>query len=270
MPTPAAHSTPSISADVEPIVEAKGGIVLPYKNHFLEIEHLFELLRSEQEMMEGIPEGTKENAFYIINNAANLLRRKYYKFSQFIDDCGSWASGPTNLTLFVFDDGILTRVTMKDSLYGTTCTKRVTGGRHVVFTALSRQPLPHEVIHLHKAYAKHKHDESYRRRISWTDDKPVAVVEYLGTFPRFGPHGGDLGQRSRRTNPVTDHSETSEEMQNTAGIEVRGLQSIQREARYDSAQHCSIEGRFAVHAIMFPDNSIQKANDKRLLITTHV
>ena len=218
------------------MVKARGGFVMPLKDSFLERLHLIELLTTEQQMTEGIPEGTKENEFYIINNAANLLRRKYNKFSLFVDDCGAWAGGPTNLTLFVWDDGILTRVTMKDSLYGTTCAKRVKGGRHVVFTALSRQPLPHEVIHLHKAYAKHKRDESYRRRISWTDDKPVAVVEYLGKFPRFGPHGGDLSQRWRQTNPVTDHNETSEEMQNTAGIEVRGLQSIQREARYGNAQ----------------------------------
>ena len=216
--TPAASPSPSdnasdVSADSEQLVKAKGGFALPIKDRFLERMHLFELLRLERETTEGIPEGVKENEFYLVNNAANLERRKNNKYSLFADDCGAWKGGPTNLALFVYDDdGILIQVTMKDSLYGTRCAKRVPGGRQMVFTPLSRQPLPHEVIRLHRAYAKHSLNKDYQRRITWMDDNTTAIVEYVGTFPRLGPHGGDLSQRWRQTNPVTDHNETSEEV----------------------------------------------------------
>ena len=207
MPTPAAHSTPSISADVEPIAKAKGGFVLPSKDHFLERAYLFELLRRERQTMEGIPEGTKENEFYIINNATNMHRRKNNLCCLYADDCGAWTRGATNLVLFICDDDKMIEVITKNSLYGIPFEMRVKGGRHSrkrVFTPLSKQPLPHEIIHLHRAYAKHKHDESYRRRISWMDDKPVAVVEYLGTFPRFGPleRSQQPKKRSRRKKRV--------------------------------------------------------------------
>ena len=90
-------------------------------------------------------------------------------------------------------------VRIKDALYGTICHKRENGRRRRIFTPLNEQPMPSEVISLHRAYIKNKWSPEYKRRVSsWTDDRPTAVVEYIGTFPGFSPHGNDLKTRPRK------------------------------------------------------------------------
>ena len=73
------------------------------------------------------------------------------------------------------------------------------GTRRRIFTPLNEPPMPSEVISLHRAYVKNKRNPEYKRRVSsWTDDRPTAVVECLGTFPRFAPHGNDRKTRPRK------------------------------------------------------------------------
>ena len=192
---PPSHNTSDIYIDTEEVVKAEGGYDLPHKGCFLETSHIFELLKTEQQTTEKIPDGTKENQFYLINNVANLQRRKNKQKSRFWDDCGAWKWGPTTDRMFICDDNTRTEVTRKDSLYGITHVKQEKGKRQTIFTPLTKQPLPHEVIHLHRAYVKHSLNKEYRRRISWTDDKTTAVVEYSGTF---APHGGTNCERPRK------------------------------------------------------------------------
>ena len=82
----------------------EGGYDLPNKDEFLNRAHLLKLLRIEQEITEGIPEGKKENEYFLINNTANLLRRNNNQNSQFWDDCGPWKGGPSNVNLFICSD----------------------------------------------------------------------------------------------------------------------------------------------------------------------
>ena len=236
--TSPSHNSSDISIDIEDVVKAEGGYDLPHKGYFLETSHVFELLRTEKQTTEEIPEGTKENQFYLINNVANLQRLKNKQKSRFWDDCGAWTCGPTTNRMFICDDNTRTEVTRKDSLYGITHKKQEKGKRQAIFTPLTKQPLPDEVIHLHRAYAKHSLNKEYRRRISWRDDKTIAVAEYLGTFPGFAPHGGNRSERPRkyiRTKPlILDHVKhealtqtPSEVMQKRVEMdaEVGGLQS---------------------------------------------
>ena len=207
--TSPSHNSSDISIDIEDVVKAEGGYDLPHKGYFLETSHVFELLRTEKQTTEEIPEGTKENQFYLINNVANLQRRKNKQKSRFWDDCGAWTCGPTTNRMFICDDNTRTEVTRTDSVYGITHKKQEKGKRQAIFTPLTKQPLPDEVIHLHRAYVKHSLNKEYRRRISWRDDKTIAVAEYMGTFPGFAPHGGNRSERPRkyiRTKPlILDH-----------------------------------------------------------------
>ena len=74
-------------------------------------------------------------------------------------------------------------VRIKDALNGTICHKRENGRRRRIFTPLNEQQMPSEVISLHRAYVKNKRNPEYKRRVSWSDDRTTAVVEYIGTFP---------------------------------------------------------------------------------------
>ena len=48
----------------------------------------------------------------------------------------------------------MTEMTIKETLYGTICHKREMGRSRRIFTPLNEQPVPSEVISLHRAYVK--------------------------------------------------------------------------------------------------------------------
>ena len=83
--------------------------------------------------------------------------------------------------------------------------KKVSGKR--VYVPLDPQPT--NVLALTRYYTTLVRDPSYRRRISWLGDErnPVAVVEYIGSYPAMSlPHGNakkHLDDEYRRTHPVT-------------------------------------------------------------------
>ena len=177
-------------------IEAEGGYDMPDKGCFLDRQHLFKTLRSHPDMIRQIPDGHKNNKYFIIDNTENLERRMHKKRSRWWDDCGAWVSGPSNVDLFLGDT--MTEVQLKDSQYCTVRGKRTAGARQKTFTALDPQPDPSDIITLHRAYSKHSRNPDYRRRISWTDDRAAAIAEYVGTFPGSAPHGNAKNGRPRR------------------------------------------------------------------------
>ena len=59
-------------------------------DEFLTSEKVIELLKSECEGLPKIPNGSKDNVFFIIHNSENLNRRCQGRRSAFDDDCGVW------------------------------------------------------------------------------------------------------------------------------------------------------------------------------------
>ena len=40
-----------------------------------------------------IPQGVKENVYFVINDTENSIRRQNKKYSEYPDDCGAWQKG---------------------------------------------------------------------------------------------------------------------------------------------------------------------------------
>ena len=60
---------------------------------FLEIHEILHILRENEPPLKYIPEGTKENVYFVTNNEQNAeTRAKQYR-SNFRDGCGIWDSG---------------------------------------------------------------------------------------------------------------------------------------------------------------------------------
>ena len=180
-----------ISINVDEIIYATGGDDL--KGRFMERDETITILRTHTTATPHIPTGVKENKFYVFDNSVNVQRRQGNLKNQFWDDCGAWASGASNISLVMLDQGnTLIEVFRKDNQYGTMSGKRVNGKRERHFTALSVQPDDSKIIVLHRTYAKHTQDANYQRRLSWIENNSNAIAEYIGIFPGRAPHGSSV------------------------------------------------------------------------------
>ena len=61
-----------------------------FPGHFLDVESLCELLKNETFTVSTIPEGLKENTYFVLNNNKNVAKRNREKKTNFEDDC--WVS----------------------------------------------------------------------------------------------------------------------------------------------------------------------------------
>ena len=50
------------------------------------------IINTENTVYEKIPNGPKENVYFLIDNSSNVVRKSYTKSSQFANDCGAWDS----------------------------------------------------------------------------------------------------------------------------------------------------------------------------------
>ena len=76
------------------------------KARFLNVDELKEVLHQNNDILDEIPRGTKQNVYFIVNNKTNLLRRSVHKHSEFWDDCGVWnTNGPTNKSYYLKTSG---------------------------------------------------------------------------------------------------------------------------------------------------------------------
>jgi hypothetical protein len=69
---------------------------------FLDVEELCEVLQGDSVNSSSIPNGVKENTYFLIKNDKNVEKRKQKMRSNFNDDCGAWLSksSSTKKTLF--------------------------------------------------------------------------------------------------------------------------------------------------------------------------
>ena len=147
----------------------------------------------DDEPFESVPEGKKENQFFIVCNKSNVERQRMGKKNVYWDDCGAWDSKSTKVSTEKFlcsSDKKLTKVVY---MQGELCTERTKNGNRV-YLPICPQPDPSTLLVLHRNYSKHSMAQSYRRKVTWLEsngkDFPkIACYEYLGKFPGHHPHG---------------------------------------------------------------------------------
>ena len=148
-------------------------------NDFLSLEKIAEIFENpdEDKIVQQIPQGLKENVYFLANNQHNIS-----------DDCGVWDSGSgacPKTTYLKSHDGSLRTVIMKNGEY---FSRKKTKGV-VQLAKILPQPQESQVFTLKRYYASSKKDKNYKRRITSVPNKTYSIVEYLGKFPGLSSHG---------------------------------------------------------------------------------
>ena len=92
---------------------------------------------------------------------------------------------------------------------------RITENRKIILKKLDPQPEESEILIIRRVYSTHKHDHSFKRRITFFEQVPehlkgtgvietAAVVEYAGKMPENGCHGNS---KKPNTSYVRPHPE---------------------------------------------------------------
>ncbi|XP_076062750.1 uncharacterized protein LOC143037941 [Oratosquilla oratoria] len=148
----------------------------------------------------SIPRGIKQNVYTTVNNRDNVERRKHGGRSVFVDDCGVWDAKSSSTKVAHFVD------------IGNNCVEFVNKGSGIWCKGkkpLKPQPDEENVWTLCRFHAILKRDRGYRKRVSWIEGgSPIAVVEYLGTFPTTQSFHGNSkylkGEYVRKDKAVKD------------------------------------------------------------------
>ena len=192
-------------SDISEVGMAENELRGPLKpSCFLDMEELLRLLAMDVHGLKEVPDGVKENVYFVVNNADNVTRRAESSRSVFRDDCGVWTSAGTGTPPSYFilsDSGKPSYIRYVKGVFG----KLVKGS----LTPLTPHPQPDRVIVLRRSYSKLKRDEGYRRRVTWVDNltnqwsKPLAVIEYSGTYPQSSACHGNSAKDTEyvRTKP---------------------------------------------------------------------
>ena len=152
---------------------------------FLNVEELFDVLQSGPASSSSIPQGVKENTYFLVENHENIEKRRQGKKSNFEDDCGAWSSksSSTKKNLFHYAGESIKMVQLKNAQY---CTKRL--GEWV---PLEPQPLEDEVMVMKRFYACLKRKPEYKKRVTWIEkvakqmDFLVQEMLWLNTLASF-------------------------------------------------------------------------------------
>ena len=156
---------PNIFAEVKSVKKANGKDIEVKHSAFMRIDDVIDKLQNPDNVLEAIPRGLKQNVFFIIHEDENMERRSSGKGSQYADDCGVWVSrqGSTANTFFIkCENNTLKSVLCRDGQY---CTKKVIK-RVAVFEKFTPQPVPENIVKLHRYYCTLKRSKDYKRRIS--------------------------------------------------------------------------------------------------------
>ena len=144
--------------------------------------------------MTSIPDGRKENFYYIVSENNNKLRSTTGKSKQYPDDCCVWDSskGHTVNSYFVVgEDNNVKYLSLRDGLY---CTQKTISGRKT-YEKIVPQPSAESVLTLSRYYMTLKRSNQYKRRVlrlqsSDNTQSSIAIVEYTGKYPdENAPHG---------------------------------------------------------------------------------
>ncbi|KAL8606780.1 hypothetical protein ACOMHN_049609 [Nucella lapillus] len=205
-------SEPSSSEKI-PMEKAEGGQPIEFEK-FLDVFEAFEKITTATMVHSAIPRGVKENVWFLIDNSHNV--RHPERRNTFFDDCGVWDSKQGSVAksyLLLDDSDFSVQCTLK--LHQGVYQKCVKINGKNEWQVLDPQPDPEKVVICHRYYAFLKRCKEYKRRIIWFDmphiddrGSEVALVEYLGEFPRFpkpsrGPSKRGKGGKSNyvRTDP---------------------------------------------------------------------
>jgi hypothetical protein len=128
---------------------AKDGTTLPRKNSnhaFLEIRVLAEMLLNEEtKPVDMIPEGVKENTYFIVDDSSNCSRQKSLR-ARHEDDCGAWRSltgGNKQFVLYKPDERALQK--QIHFRHGQFCSL-ITMNKERVYVPLDPQPTEDHII----------------------------------------------------------------------------------------------------------------------------
>jgi len=174
----------SINSDLD-ITDLSNDVHQPYKNPsenglngtFMSVEKLFHIARTQAPKGSAIPQGIKENVYFVINDTPNIQRRSNKKQSEYSDDCGAYDSkkNSTKSHYYILSGPVLTYVEKKNGLFGNFVKKS--------FVSLEPQPDPTIVVNLKRKYSVLSRNNNYKKRVSWFEGNPkmpVAIVEYIG------------------------------------------------------------------------------------------
>ena len=174
------------------------------KGSFLDTDEVIDILFNKTSSISSIPRGKKEDVYIIINNDENVKRNQNGKVRKFVDDCGVYESGSIKTHYFVKDGDNFQYVDLKAGVfYETISRKRV---------VMEPQPTKDEIVRIRRLYNKLKRDVSFKRRITWVDQFPdsfkpkenLAVVEYVGTFPKSVSYHGNSKHSNEYIRTSTD------------------------------------------------------------------
>ncbi|XP_076102019.1 uncharacterized protein LOC143071537 [Mytilus galloprovincialis] len=180
---------------------------------FLDTEEVIKKLTSflYEKAHDCIPDGIKNDVYFVVKNDENVKRRKKGAISNFSDDCGvyNYIKGSTAKSHFVTNpEGRLKMIYKKGDQF---CyTKQVKDKK--IFYPLDTQPLSDNIIELIRHYSTLKKDSTYKRRVSWLGEHKnhLALVEYSGTFPGLMPHGNSKKDKVYVRTPAKVMSEMSD------------------------------------------------------------
>ena len=120
------------------------------------------IINTENTVYENIPNGSKENVYFLIGNSSNVVRKSYPKSSQFADDCGALDShsGRTVETNFIVQsDNTLRYTCVKDNQY---CFEKQVDGK-TIFFPISPQPEPYSIVTPSRYYTPLKRDKTCKK-----------------------------------------------------------------------------------------------------------
>ena len=113
-----------------------------------------------------IPDGVKENVYFVIKNEKHIVTRGRKNRSNFRDDCGVWESGKgstpkTSYLILPRED--LKKIIKKKTLGELYCFEKKTKGK-LHYVPLNPQPTDDELLHLHRYYAYLKEDNKKKKK----------------------------------------------------------------------------------------------------------
>ena len=181
----------------------------------------------------SMPDGRKENVYYIVSENNNELRSTTGKRKKYPDDCGVWDSskGHTVNSYFVFgENNNVKYLSLRDGIY---CTEKTISGRKT-YERIVPQPSAESVLTLSRYYTTLKRSNQYKRRVSRLQSSDntqssFAVVEYTGKYPdEVAPNGNAKHQNTmyRRTNPYILEKNASVARSYNSPRDVIGMLSI--------------------------------------------
>ena len=168
--------------DVIDAVIASDMIPLP-NSEGLSTENIIHLLQNPVNILQQIPSGKKENTYCVVNNQANIERRKKGRRGEYNDDCGAWCeTNSSNFPYEVMDNGSYRRLFWKAATKQYCFDKKI-GKKHEL-VPFDPQPSPDDIIWLQRYYLTLVASNTFKKNVfflvSQTIPGDVAVVQYTG------------------------------------------------------------------------------------------